>query len=79
MSETSSALVLLSTILFRRALRSPGSGGRPFSIGFFLFFTNVVCWPRAGGPALLIPGFLTFGAGLERFVLVVKAALHWGI
>ena len=45
--STSNALVLLSTILFRRALRSPIAGFLPLSTacGRFFFFVKVVLVP----------------------------------
>ena len=74
--STSNAFVLLSTILFRRALRSPIPGFLDLSTlcGFFFFLTKVVLAPLA---FLSTIGDFAFFWGVMalRDALVVNAAV----
>lgn len=75
MPWTSNALVLLNTIRFRIALRSPGAGGRPVFTKAFFLMTSVLPPFTLGRPLL---GFLAGGAGLLWMAVVEKAAAGGG-
>lgn len=62
------ALVLLNTILFRMALRSPGAGGLPFDTGAPFFFNFSVPPPR-------VIGLLFFAWDEGPLFLVASSAL----
>lgn len=77
---TSKALVLLSTILLRRALRSPMAGlllRSTFSRFFFFFLVNVRFTPRSFLTVLTTPAFF-FGGRASRGALVIKGAVREG-
>lgn len=72
---TSSAFVLLRTIRFRSALRSPGAGRRPESL-FTVFLSWNALSPRFGGPPTVV--FFFAGMGSETGAVVEKAAVRTG-